>query len=225
MPHFGAFAAYAATLPASLSTDPDDLATLAKHLRALRPGTRPAQRVELVDAHADVQDAENATYAARELSRGLARLHAETHADKLRHAAVQSARAAILAVEPTAARMRGTDMPVTPSAIRAAALAYLQVDASPEEFAGISTGTPVVQVHCHRSGPYGRHITAQIAACIRTEEWTLPAHPPILLEFERLDGRLNGVENARKLLHRKDPKKAYLRVTDVPVEYIGITRP
>jgi hypothetical protein len=64
-------------------------------------------------------------------------------------AAVRDAERVILAIEPTAARFRGTDMPVTAEAITAAAaVAYAKARASADELHAISHGAPMVLVRC-----------------------------------------------------------------------------
>ncbi|GBQ04365.1 hypothetical protein SSP531S_58590 [Streptomyces spongiicola] len=220
--NFTAFAAYAAA-DAALRLRPEDLTRLARHLPALAPATASPQRRALVPAHTAVEDATAAVEAADTLE-GLAGVQASKAAHDQAYAAIDQARAAILAIEPTAKQMRGTDMPVTPDAIRAAARAYLAVNGHPEELTAIDTGTPTVQVWCRSSGGLGREVIAIITAGVRADIGHIPAHPPIVLRFRRLDGRLNAAENARRLLWRATPAKRYLRVEDVPVEFLQDSR-
>lgn len=214
--NFLAIAAYEGTV--RLTNHPGDNAIdrLRGHLLALGPYADPALHLAIVDAEADLEAAQIAYGHAEELT-GLDGIHAETHADWLLGTAVKDARAVILAIEPTAAQMRGTDMPVTPDSIRAAAHKYLQLNGSAEEHTAIETGTPIVEVWCRSSTGLGRVITARITAGVRSDIGFVPAHPAFLLKFNRLDGRLGPADNAHRLLIRKDPAKAYLRVADVPV--------
>jgi hypothetical protein len=156
---------------------------------------------------------------------GIARNLAVSAAEKQLDAAVQDAERVILAIEATAARFRGTDMPVTPEAITAAAVAYAKARASADELHAISQGTPTVLVHCTSDHRTGREITARISAGVRTRLGRADAHPPIVLRFQRLDGRITAADNARRLLWRKNPTKRYLAVTDVPVEFYNDPRP
>ncbi|MFF8789155.1 hypothetical protein [Streptomyces sp. NPDC015125] len=221
--NFTAFAAYAAADDAALRIRPEDLTRLARHLLALAPSAPSPQRRALVPAHTAVEVAAAAVKTADTLE-GLAGVQASNATHDQAHAAINQARAAILAIEPTAKQMRGIDMPVTPVAIRAAARAYLAVSARPEELSAIDTGTPSVQVWCRNSGGLGREVIATITAGVRAEIGHVPAHPPIVLRFRRLDGRLNAVENARRLLWRATPAKRYLRVEGVPVEFLQDSR-
>ncbi|MEU6756056.1 hypothetical protein [Streptomyces sp. NPDC046685] len=217
--NFLAVAAYETTLCMTSSPDHDTIDRLRGHLLALVPYADPAMHLAIVDAEADLATAQDAIDAYRALPRGLDRIYAQTHADQLLAAAVKDARAAITTIDPHAAQLRGTDMPITPTAIRAAAHAYLQLNGSAEEHTAIDTGTPMVDVHCRADAGLGRRITARITAGVRADIGFVPAHPPFLLTFDRLDGRLSPADNARRLLTRKDPSQAYLRVTDVPVEF------
>lgn len=137
---------------------------------------------------------------------------------------MERARAVILAVEPHAKQMRGTDMPVTADDIRAAARAYNAVGGAPEELSAIETGTPTVQVWCRNGPGLGREVIVHITAGVRADIGHIPAHSPIVLRFRRLDGRMNAAENARRLLWRVTPAKRYLRVEDVPVEFLQDSR-
>ncbi|MEE1764467.1 hypothetical protein [Streptomyces sp. SP18BB07] len=217
-PNFAAFRAHAVADTAALRLRPEDLTELMRHLLALAPGAPSPQRRALVPAHRALEAATAAVEAADALD-GLAGLQASNAAHDQARDAIEEARAAILAIEPTAKQMRGTDMPVTPETIRAAARAYNVANTHPEELAAIETGTPTVQVWSRSSGGLGREIITTITAGIRADIGHVPAHPPIVLRFRRLDGRMTAAENARRLLWRVNPAKRYLRVEDVPVEF------
>ncbi|MER5222902.1 hypothetical protein [Streptomyces flaveus] len=169
-------------------------------------------RLELTEAHADVEEAWEALRAARGLT-------ARNDANQKVRAAVERARAVILALEPHAKQMHGTDMPTIAEEIRAAARAYNAVDSTPEELSAIETGTPTVRVWCSNDSGTGWNVTAHITAGIDSPQGHIPAHPPIVLHFRRRDGCLNAADNARKVLH---PKR--LRV-DVPVQFLNDPRP
>jgi hypothetical protein len=132
---------------------------------------------------------------------------------------VKRAGAVILAIEPHAKQMRGTDMPTTADDIRAAARAYNAVDGAPEELSAIETGTPTVRVWCNSDSGTGWNVTAHFTAGVDTPLGHIPSHPPIVLRFRKFDGRLNAADNARRVLH---PKR--LRV-DVPVQFLNDPRP
>ncbi|WP_127357650.1 hypothetical protein [Actinacidiphila soli] len=82
----------------------------------------------------------------------------------------------------------------------------------------------MVLVHCTSDHRTGREITARISAGVRTEMGWVDAHPPLVLRFQRLDGRRDAADNARRLLWRKNPAKRYLAVTDVPVKFCNHPR-
>lgn len=216
-PRFAALAAYEAARDASLSVSPRELDDVAAHLIALGPAAPADHHLELVDAHGDIEDALEALRTARSLTSRNAAF------DQAR-AAVERARAVILAIEPQAKQMRGTDMPVTADDIRTAARAYNAVGSAPEELSAIEIGTPTVQVWCRNGPGLGREVIVHITAGVRADIGHIPAHPPIVLRFRRLDGRMNAVENARRLLWRVTPSKRYLRVEDVPVEFLQDSR-
>ncbi|MGW2243477.1 hypothetical protein, partial [Streptomyces hirsutus] len=222
-PNFAAHAAYEATTDASLHLRPEDLRYLTRHLLTLATTAPTGMHTALTDAHATTEDAADAVAAADALE-GLQGVKASAAADKRARAAIEQARAAILAVEPAAAQMRGTDMPVTPDTIRAAAHAYLAVNGIAEEHAAIEDGRPTVQVWCSNGAGLGWEVTATITAGVRSTIGHVPAHPPIVLRFRRLDGRLSAAENARRLLWRVNPAKRYLRVEDVEVEFLQDSR-
>jgi hypothetical protein len=223
MPNFAAFAAHRAADEAALRMRPEDLTELARHLRALGPTAPPALHLAIVDAMADIEDAVEEVAAADALT-GLARVRASNAAHDQVREAVSQARTVILTVEPTARRMRGTDLPVTADSIRAAAHAYLAVDGDPQEHAAIDTGTPTVQVHSRGTGGLGWEVLVTITAGVRADIGHIPAHAPIVLRIRRRDGRLSATETARRLLSRKTTKLSYLRVDDVPVEFLPNSR-
>lgn len=216
-PRFAALVAYESARDASLSVSPRELDDLAAHLIALGPAAPAGLHTELVDAHGDIEEAREALRTARSLTSRNAAI------DQAR-AAVERARAVILAIEPHAKQMRGTDMPVTADDIRAAARAYNAVGGAPEELSAIETGTPAVQVWCRNGPGLGREVIVHITAGVRADIGHIPAHSPIVLRFRRLDGRMNAAENARRLLWRVTPAKRYLRVEDVPVEFLQDSR-
>ncbi|TJZ93164.1 hypothetical protein [Actinacidiphila oryziradicis] len=147
MRNFTAYAAREAVTFALLHPTPEDVADIRRHLMALGPDAPAARHLDIVEADAALEDANEAATTARKLT-GVARNLAVAAADTQLRDAVRNAERLILAVEPTAARFRGTDMPVTPDAITAAAaVAYVGVRASAEELRAIAQGTPVVQVY------------------------------------------------------------------------------
>ncbi|MEU6680853.1 hypothetical protein [Streptomyces sp. NPDC046925] len=223
MPNFTAYAAHEAAGFALLHPVPEEIASLRRHLRALHPEAPTAPHPGLLAADAALKSAAEAATTARALT-GVARTCAVGAAGDQIRAAVQQAARAICTVEPTAARFRGTDMPVTPETITAAALAYIRAEAEPEEIEAIGQGTPMVLVRCSSDRKLGWEITARITAGVRTAQWWMEAHPPLVLRFRRLDGRLGAADNARRLLWRKNPAKRYLAVTDVPVEFCNDPR-
>lgn len=218
MPNFAAYAAHEAAGFALLRPNPGEITALRRHLLAFGPDAPTAPHLDLLTAEAALASASQDASAARAL-RGVARNLAVGKADDQLRDAVRHAERIILAIEPTAARFRGTDMPVTPETITAAALAYTKVEAEPEEIEAIGQGAPMVLVRCRSDHKLGREITAHITAGVRTPQWWIAAHPPLVLHFRRLDGRTTAADNARRLLWRKDPASRYLAVTEVPVEF------
>ncbi|MDR3079424.1 MAG: hypothetical protein LBV60_00590, partial [Streptomyces sp.] len=208
------FAALAAREAADEATDltPLALSTLAHHLEALPLAAPPALHEMLHAAQNAAEGAWEALRAAR--SRSLPAKNAARSAAK---DAIVQARAAILAVQPHAGRMHGTDMPHTADSIRAAALAYMHIGATPDETNAIGSGTAEVRVDCRPDTGTGWMITARITAGIRNVDWFLPAHPPIVVKFRRVDGRQSPADNARKVIG------SMLRV-DVPVTYKDAAR-
>ncbi|MFE9993462.1 hypothetical protein [Streptomyces avermitilis] len=211
-PRFAALAAYESARDAALSVSPRELDDVAAHLIALGPATPAGLHPELTEAHADIEDAREALRTAHSLTSRNAAF------DQARDA-VKRVRAVILAIEPHAKRMHGTDMPTTADDIRAAARAYNAVGSTPEELSAIETGTPTVRVRCNSDSGTGWNATAHFTAGVDTPLGHIPAHPPIVLRFRKSDGRLNAADNARRVLH---PKR--LRV-DVPVHFLSDPRP
>lgn len=209
-PLFAALAAYEAVRDASLSESPRDLHTVACHLETL-PLAAP------VGLHPKLRAARD---AAEEAWEGLRTVEGRTSRaaarDKAR-AAIERARAAILAVEPRAEQMRGTYVPATAEDIRAATRAYLATLGTPEELAAIETGTPSIRVDCCPTLPTGKQVFVRITAGVDSPMGRIPAHPPVTQHTPRLDGRLNAEDNARKALH-------HLFRVDVPVQYAGLRR-
>ncbi|MDH6629378.1 hypothetical protein M2271_007214 [Streptomyces sp. LBL] len=208
---FTALAAYESFAYASLGVTPRELDTLAAHLTALRPAAPTDLQAELVDAQADIDDAREALRTTRSLTGRNAAW------DRAR-AAVQRAGAAILAIEPHAKQMHGTDMPATAADIRAAALAYNAVEGTPEELSAIATGMVSVRVHCRSDSGTGWTVTATITAGVDSPMGHITAHPPILVKFRKRDGRDAAAENFRKMFGR------LFRIS-VPVYYVTDHRP
>ncbi|MFJ4084969.1 hypothetical protein ACIP2Z_39250 [Streptomyces iakyrus] len=207
-PLFAALAAYEATV---LCTSPRDLDDLARHLHAVGKAAPTAHHREVLEAEADVVE------GAWESLRTAGNLRARNAANDKARAAVERARAAILAVAPHAHRMHGTDLPSTAEEIRAAAVAYNAVGSTPEELSAVETGTPQVRVRCSSDSGTGRKVTATITAGVDTPQGFLPAHPAIVETFHRRDGREDAAANARKVIG------ALFRVA-VPVEYVRKSR-
>ncbi|MFF8696314.1 hypothetical protein ACF08W_29285 [Streptomyces sp. NPDC015144] len=201
------FAAHAAREAAEEATDlsPASLHRLVNHLEALPLAAPPALHDRLRAARDHAEGVWESLRAAHSLS-------AKTAARSAAKDAIVQARAAILAVQPHARRMYGTDMPHTADSIRAAALAYMHVGATPDETDAIESGTAEVRVDCRPDTGAGRTVTARITAGIRDVGWFLPAHPPIVVKFRRVDGRQSPADNARKVLG------SMIRV-DVPIQY------
>ncbi|MEU2909129.1 hypothetical protein ACFYM3_16345 [Streptomyces massasporeus] len=210
-PLYAALAAYESTVHASLGGAPRDLANLDRHLLTLGKISAPEHHLEIVETRADLEEAWEALRTARTLA-------ARNAAHDQARAAVERARAVILAVAPRAHRMHGTDMPGTAEEIRVAALAYNAVDATPEELSAVATGTPTVRVHCRSDSGLGWTVTATITAGLDSPIGHAPAHPPIVVKFRKRDGREDAAENARRVLGSR------FRVA-VPVEYIRDRRP
>ncbi|MFI1532134.1 hypothetical protein [Streptomyces griseus] len=199
-PLFTALAAYEATNDTVMNPAPEDLERLARHLLSLAPGAPTPERRALVPAHYALEAAADALRAAAE-RRGkpgqLPFINAARHqADE----AIGAAREAILAVQPHAERIRPTDIPATAEAIRAAARAYLTVSGTQEELAATVTGTPTVRVWCTSDKKTGSNCMARITAGISSELGHIPAHPPVVIKFRKLDRRLDAAANARKVL-------------------------
>ncbi|MER6616357.1 hypothetical protein [Streptomyces xantholiticus] len=206
-PLFTALAAYEAVSDASLSESPRDLHTLACHLETL-PLAAPAS------LHMELRAARDAAEEAWESLRTAEGLTSRTAARDKARAAIEQARAAVLAVEPRAKQMRGTYVPATAEEIRTAARAYMATMGTPDERAAIETGTPSVRVDCRKTLK-GEHVFVRITAVVDSPIGRIPAHPPVTLHIPRQDGRLNAADNARKALDNR------FRV-DVPVEYAGL---
>ncbi|QFG13316.1 hypothetical protein SEA_GILGAMESH_124 [Streptomyces phage Gilgamesh] len=209
VPLFAALAAYEATL---FCTSPRDLDDLARHLHAVGKAAPTAHHREILAAQADVIE------GAWEALRTAGNLRARNAANDQARAAVDRAREVILTVAPHAHRMHGTDVPGTAEEIRAAAVAYNAVGRTAEELPAIETGTPQVRVHCTSDSGTGWHVTATIAAGIDTPRGFIPAHPAIVVNFRKRDGRQDAAANARRVFG------ALFRV-DVPVEYVTDRRP
>ncbi|MFD5856124.1 hypothetical protein [Streptomyces chartreusis] len=206
------FAALAAREAADEASDitPVSLHRLVNHLETLPLAAPPALQERL-------RAARDTAEGAWEALRGAHGLAAKTAARDAAKDAVVRARTAILAVQPHARRMHGTDMPHTADSIRAAALAYMHVGATPDETDAINSGTAEVRVDCRPDTGTGWEVTARVTAGIRDVGWFLPAHPPIVVKFRRVDGRLSPADNARKVIG------SMLRV-DVPVKYKDAAR-
>ncbi|MFE4583404.1 hypothetical protein [Streptomyces chartreusis] len=201
------FAALAAREAADEAADlaPSSLHRLVNHLETLPLAAPPA-------LHERLRAARDTAEGTWESLRAAHSLPAKTAARSAAKDAIVRARAAILAVQPHASRMHGTDMPHTADSIRAAALAYLHVGATPDETDAIESGAAEVRVDCRPDTGAGWTVTARITAGIRDVGWFLPAHPPIVVKFRRVDGRQSPADNARKVIG------SMLRV-DVPVKY------
>ncbi|MFE7072632.1 hypothetical protein ACFU96_21375 [Streptomyces sp. NPDC057620] len=206
------FAAHAAREAVEEATDlaPASLHRLVNHLEILPLAAPPALHERLRAARGTAEGAWESLRVARSLP-------AKTAARSVAKDAIVRARAAILAVQPHAGRMHGTDMPHTTDSIRAAALAYMHVGATPDETDAIKSGTAEVRVDCRPDTGTGWMVTARVTAGIRDVGWFLPAHPPIVVKFRRVDGRTSPADNARKVIG------SMLRV-DVPVKYKDAAR-
>ncbi|MEV8344489.1 hypothetical protein [Streptomyces niveus] len=203
-PLFVALAAYEATV---LCISPRGLDDLTRHLRAVGKAAPAPHHLEILEAQADVEEAWEALRTA-------GNLRARNAAHDQARAAVERARAVILAVAPHAHRMHGTDVPGTAEEIRAAAVAYNAVGSTAEELSAVETGTPQVRVRCSSDSGTGWNVTATIAAGVDTPLGFLPAHPAIVQTFRKRDGKKDAAANARKAYG------ALFRVT-VPVEYVS----
>ncbi|MEU3199662.1 hypothetical protein [Streptomyces sp. NPDC006996] len=210
-PLYAALAAYESVVHASLGGTPRDLANLDRHLLTLGKISAPEHHLEIVETRNDLEEAWEALRTARSLA-------ARNAARDQARAAVERARAVILAVAPHAHRMHGTDMPGTVEEIRVATLAYNAVDATPEELSAVATGKPTVRVHCRSDSGTGWTVTATITAGLDSPIGYAPAHPPIVLKFRKRDGREDAAENTRREFG------ARFRVA-VPVEYVLDRRP
>lgn len=201
------FAALAARQAADEAADlaPSSLHRLINHMETMPLAAPPA-------LHERLRAARDTAEGAWESLRVAHSLPAKNAARSAAKDAIVRARAAILAVQPHASRMHGTDMPHTADSIRAAALAYMHVGATADETDAIESGTPEVRVDCRPDTGTGWMVTARITAGIRDVGWFLPAHPPIVVKFRRVDGRQSPADNARKVIG------SMLRV-DVPVKY------
>lgn len=202
-PLFTALAAYEASNDIGMALAPEDLERLARHLLSMGPGAPSPERRALVTAHYALEGAAEALRAAAERRGKPGQLPVVNAARHQADEAIGAAREAILAVQPHAERIRPTDVPATVDTIRAAARAYLTVTGTPEELAAIETGTPTVQVWCSSDKKTGSTVTAHITAGISSERWHIPAHPPVLIKFRKLDRRLSAALNARKILTAK----------------------
>ncbi|QKV90365.1 hypothetical protein HUT19_41215 [Streptomyces sp. NA02950] len=223
MPNFTAYAAHEALAFAQLTPSTDRLDNLHRHMTALEPDVPPNMRLLMLTVASALAAASEATAKAGSLS-GRDRTRAYAEARELTELALRDAEELILAIEPTAARFRGIDMPVTPETITAATLAYAKVTASTEEVEAIRRGTPVVRVWCSSDKQQGKRITARISAGVHTDSGWQDAHPPILYHFWRVDGRRDAAANARQRLWRRNPARRYLAVTDVDVEFCNDPR-
>ncbi|MGX1907698.1 hypothetical protein ACWIID_02360 [Streptomyces phaeochromogenes] len=206
------FAALAAREAADEAADlaPSSLHRLVNHLETLPLAAPPGLHERLRAARDTAEGAWESLRVARSLP-------AKNAARSAAKDAIVRARAAILVVQPHAGRMHGTDMPHTADSIRAAALAYMHVGATPDEIDAIKSGTAEVRVDCRPDMGTGWVVTARVTAGIREVGWFLPAHPPIVVKFRRVDGRTSPADNARKVIG------SMLRV-DVPVKYKDAAR-
>ncbi|MFB7403437.1 hypothetical protein ACFCZR_24995 [Streptomyces rubiginosohelvolus] len=199
-PLFTALAAYEATNDTVMNPAPEDLERLARHLLSLAPGAPTPERRALVPAHSALEAAAESLRAAAERRGKPGQLPVVNAARHQADEAIGAARQAILAVQPNAERIRPTDIPTTAEAIRAAARAYLTVSGTPEELAATVAGTPTVQVWCTSDKKTGMNCTARITAGISSELGYIPAHPPVVIKFRRLDRKKDAAVNARKVL-------------------------
>ncbi|MFD8118690.1 hypothetical protein [Streptomyces microflavus] len=216
-PLFTALAAYEATNDMGMSPTPLDLERLARHLLSMGPGAPSPERRALVTAHYALEAAAESLTAAAEWRGKPGQLPVVNAARRQADEAIGAAREAILGVQPHARRIRGTDMPTTADAVRAAARAYLTVTGTPEELVAVESGTPTVQVWCSSDKKSGwtvtAHMTAGVCAELDGRPVHIPAHPPILVTFRKRDGRVGADVNARKELGSR------LRFS-IPVEYV-----
>lgn len=141
-PLFTALAAYEATNDIGMNATPEDLERLARHLLSLAPGVPSPERRALVSAHYELEAAAEALRAAAERRGKPGQLPVVNAARHQADEAIGAAREAILGVQPHARRIRGTDMPTTADAVRAAARAYLTVTGTPEELRARKTERP-----------------------------------------------------------------------------------
>ncbi|MFF4902335.1 hypothetical protein [Streptomyces sp. NPDC001068] len=200
---YAALAAYEATVCA---TAPRDLEDLGRHLLTLGKHAPSEHHLAIVDAKDAVEDAWESLRTAGDL-------RARNAAHDQARAAVEQARAVILAVAPHAHRMHGTDLPSTAEEIRTAAVAYNAVDGTAEELTAAETGTPLVRVQCSSDSGTGWNVTATITAGVDTPQGFIPAHPAIVAKFRKRDGREDAAANARKVI-------GALFSVAVPVEYV-----
>ncbi|MGV9509377.1 hypothetical protein ACWDQZ_27630 [Streptomyces tendae] len=200
------FAALAAHEACGFGRTPRDLDDLARHLITLGKVAPAEHRPAVDEAHAAVEGAWEALRKAHGLT-------ARNAAHDAARASIKQARAAILAVAPHAHRMHGTDMPTTAEEIRAAVLAYNAAEGAPEELSAAATGTPLIRVYCRSDSGTGWTASAVITAGMETAAGHIPAHPPIVVEFRKRDGRLDAAENARRILGPR------FRVA-VPVDFV-----
>lgn len=207
-PLYAALAAYEATM---LCNGPRDLDDLARHLHAVGKAAPTAHHREILEAQADVIE------GAWEALRTAGNLRARNAAHDKARAAVERARSVILDVAPHAHRIHGTDMPATADTIRAAARAYNAVGSTPEELSAIESGMPTVRVWSRSDSGTGWDITARITAGVDSPLGHIPAHPPLVVTFRRVDGREDAATNARKVL---GPRVS----VDVPVQYCEDSR-
>ncbi|MFD4795073.1 hypothetical protein [Streptomyces anulatus] len=202
-PLFTALAAYEAANDIVMNPTALDLERLARHLLSMAPGAPSPERRELVTAHYALEAAAKSLTAAAERRGKPGQLPVVNAARQQADEAIGAAREAILAVQPHAERIRPTDIPVSVETIRAAARAYLAVTGTPEELAAVEDGTPTVQVWCSADKKTGDDCTARITAGISSELGHIPAHPPVVIKFRRLDRRQGAAANARKVLTLK----------------------
>ncbi|MFC9280910.1 hypothetical protein [Streptomyces collinus] len=207
-PLFTALAAYEQCV---FGTAPRNLSDIARHLITLGKVAPAEHHLTVVEANAAVEDAWKALRTATSLTDRNA-------AHDQARAAVEQARAAILAVAPRAHRMHGTDLPATAEEIRKAALAYSAADATPEELSAIATGMVGVRVFCRSDSGTGWNVTATITAGVDSALGHIPAHPPIVLTFRKRDGRYDAAENMRRMFGRM------FRIS-VPIDYVTGRRP
>ncbi|WP_406150705.1 hypothetical protein [Streptomyces anulatus] len=202
-PLFTALAAYEATNDTVMKPTALDLERLARHLLSMAPGAPSPERRALVTAHYALEAAAKSLRAAAERRGKPGQLQVVNAARQQADEAIGAAREAVLVVQPHAERIRPTDIPVSVETIRAAARAYLAVTGTPEELAAVEDGTPTVQVWCSADKKTGDDCTARITAGISSELGHIPAHPPVVIKFRRLDRRQGAAANARKVLTSK----------------------